>query len=291
MAKKKSLFKKLRKSESSMVAEPEAPVDDAILEAIAKPIIEEVVRPAIIRKPYVAPAKTYPAVINIEVNKSDIFGALDLAKKAAIEDAGKSEYVGEFYSIDSDEDRVATYLFEAKLPGYHGWRWGVTVVKIDDASKPTICDVVLLPGTQALLAPNWVPYSQRIQPGDLGVGDVVPTAPDDERLTPAYAALPGEEDLDITQLFEFGLGRARVLSIIGRDAASKRWYEGDRGPRTPIAKAAPKPCVSCGFFIPIAGSLRTTFGVCSNAISPEDARVVSFDHGCGAHSEALIKAE
>jgi hypothetical protein len=291
MAKKKSLFKKLRKSESSMVAEPEAPVDDAILEAIAKPKIEEAVRPAIIRKPYVAPAKTYPAVINIEVNKSDIFGALDLAKKAAIEDAGKSEYVGEFYSIDSDEDRVATYLFEAKLPGYHGWRWGVTVVKIDDASKPTICDVVLLPGTQALLAPNWVPYSQRIQPGDLGVGDVVPTAPDDERLTPAYAALPGEEDLDITQLFEFGLGRARVLSIIGRDAASKRWYEGDRGPRTPIAKAAPKPCVSCGFFIPIAGSLRTTFGVCSNAISPEDARVVSFDHGCGAHSEALIKAE
>ena len=291
MAKKKSLFKKLRKSESSMVAEPEAPVDDAILEAIAKPKIEEVVRPAIIRKPYIAPAKTYPAVIDIEVNKSDIFGALDLAKKAAIEDAGKSEYVGEFYSIDSDEDRVATYLFEAKLPGYHGWRWGVTVVKIDDASKPTICDVVLLPGTQALLAPNWVPYSQRIQPGDLGVGDVVPTAPDDERLTPAYAALPGEEDLDITQLFEFGLGRARVLSIIGRDAASKRWYEGDRGPRTPIAKAAPKPCVSCGFFLPIAGSLRTTFGVCSNAISPEDARVVSFDHGCGAHSEALIKAE
>jgi len=291
MAKKKSLFKKLRKSESSMVAEPEAPVDDAILEAIAKPKIEEVVRPAIIRKPYVAPAKTYPTVIDIEVNKSDIFGALDLAKKAAIEDAGKSEYVGEFYSIDSDEDRVATYLFEAKLPGYHGWRWGVTVVKIDDASKPTICDVVLLPGTQALLAPNWVPYSQRIQPGDLGVGDVVPTAPDDERLTPAYAALPGEDELDITQLFEFGLGRARVLSIIGRDAASKRWYEGDRGPRTPIAKAAPKPCVSCGFFIPIAGSLRTAFGVCSNAISPEDARVVSFDHGCGAHSEALIKAE
>jgi hypothetical protein len=291
MAKKKSLFKKLRKSESSLVAEPEAPVDDAILEAIAKPKIEEPVRPAIIRKPYIAPPKTYPAVIDIEVNKSDIFGALDLAKKAAIEDAGKSEYVGEFYSIDSDEDRVATYLFEAKLPGYHGWRWGVTVVKIDDASKPTICDVVLLPGTQALLAPNWVPYSQRIQPGDLGIGDVVPTSPDDERLTPAYAALPGEEELDITQLFEFGLGRARVLSVIGRDAASKRWYEGDRGPRAPIAKAAPKPCVSCGFFIPIAGSLRTAFGVCSNAISPEDARVVSFDHGCGAHSEALIKAE
>ena len=273
------------------MAEPEAPVDEAILEALAKPKIEEPVRPAIIRKPYIAPKKTYPAVIDIEVNKNDIFGALDIAKQAVIEDAGKREYVGEFYSIDSDEERIATYLFEAKLPGYDGWRWAVTVAKVDEQSAPTICDVVLLPGTKALLAPNWIPYSQRIQPGDLGVGDVVPTAADDERLTPGYAALPEDEELDITQLFEFGLGRARVLSVIGRDAASKRWYEGDRGPRTPIARSAPKPCHSCGFYIPIAGSLRTTFGVCSNAISPEDARVVSFDHGCGAHSEALIKAE
>ena len=291
MAKKKSLFKKLRKSGSSLVAEPEAPVDEAILEALAKPKIEEPVRPAIIRKPYIAPKKTYPAVIDIEINKNDIFGALDIAKQAVIEDAGKREYVGEFYSVDSDEERIATYLFEAKLPGYDGWRWAVTVAKVDEQSAPTICDVVLLPGTKALLAPNWIPYSQRIQPGDLGVGDVVPTAADDERLTQGYAALPEDEELDITQLFEFGLGRARVLSVIGRDEASKRWYEGDRGPRTPIARSAPKPCQSCGFYIPIAGSLRTTFGVCSNAISPEDARVVSFDHGCGAHSEALIKAE
>lgn len=291
MAKKKSLFKKLRKSESSRVAEPEAPVDEAILEAIAQPKIEEVVKPVIVRKPYVAPAKTYPAKIELEPNKSDIFGALTLAKQAAIEDAGKSEYVGEFYSIDSDEERVATYLFHAKLPGYSGWMWAVTVAKVDDQSDATICDVVLLPGGKALLAPNWVPYSQRIQPGDLGVGDVVPTSPDDERLTQSYAALPGEEELDIAQLFEFGLSRARVLSIVGRDAASKRWYEGDRGPKAPIAQAAPKPCSSCGFFIPITGSLRGAFGVCSNAISPEDARVVSFDHGCGAHSEALIKAE
>jgi len=291
MAKKKSLFKKLRKNESSLVAEPEAPVDDLILEAISQPKVEEVARPAIVRKPYIAPEKTYPAKIDVEVNKNDIFGALNIAKQAVIEDAGKSEYVGEFYSIDSDEERIATYLFHAKLPGYSGWMWAVTVAKIDDQSPATICDVVLLPGAKSLLAPNWVPYSQRIQPGDLGIGDVVPTSPDDERLTQSYAALPGEEELDIAQLFEFGLSRARVLSIVGRDAASKRWYEGDRGPRAPIAQSAPKPCSSCGFFIPIAGSLRSAFGVCSNAISPEDARVVSVDHGCGAHSEALIKAE
>jgi hypothetical protein len=291
MAKKKSLFKKLRKSQNSVVAEPEAPVDEALLEEISKPKIEEVVKPAIIRKPYIAPPKTYPEVIDVVVNKNDIFSALDLAKSAAIEDAGKAEYVGEFYSVDSDEERVATYLFEAKLPGYKGWRWAVTVAKIDESTPSTICDVVLLPGTKALLAPNWVPYSQRIQPGDIGIGDVVPTSPDDERLVPLNNALPGEEELDLAQLYEFGFGRARVLSIVGRDAASKRWYEGDRGPKAPIAAASPKPCSSCGFFIPISGSLRSTFGVCSNAISPEDARVVSVDHGCGAHSEALIKAD
>ena len=30
------------------------------------------------------------------------------------------------------------------------------------------------------------------------------------------------------------------------------------------------------------------FGVCANAYAPDDGRVVSVDHGCGAHSEALL---
>ena len=63
---------------------------------------------------------------------------------------------------------------------------------------------------------------------------------------------------------------------------------GDRGPNTALAQGAPKPCASCGFFIPIAGSLRSAFGVGANAIASDDARVVSVDHGCGAHSEATL---
>jgi hypothetical protein len=221
---------------------------------------------------------------------NDLFGAAEQARAAAIEDANNSAFVGELHSVDND-DRIATYLFEAALPGYHGWRWAVTVAKVDEDSSTTICDVVLLPGSESLIAPEWVPYKDRIQPGDIGVGDIIPTSADDERLVPGFASLPGDEELDPAQLFEFGLGRARVLSIVGRDAASKRWYEGDRGPNTPIAQYAPKPCSGCAFFIPIAGSLRSAFGVCANALSPEDARVVSVDHGCGAHSEALVVTE
>ena len=214
---------------------------------------------------------------------------LELARSAAIADAGNPELVGADVSIEIDDDgRVETYLFEAHLAGYKGWRWCVTIAIVDKKSEPTICDVVVLPGPDALLAPEWIAYRDRIQPGDVGVGDIVPSALDDTRLVPSVHSLIADEDLDAMQVFDLGLGRARVMSIEGRDQASKRWYESDRGPQSPIAQAAPKPCSSCAFFLPIAGSLRSSFGVCANAISPEDARVVSVDHGCGAHSEATL---
>jgi len=222
---------------------------------------------------------------------TDKFNALEIARSAAIEDSRDPKFVGELVSIDQEDDRIATYLFESSLPGYSGWRWAVTIIRVDEDSPATIADVVLLPGADSLVAPEWVPYKDRIEPGDVGVGDVVPTSAEDIRLVPGFDALPGDEELVLFEQLELGLGRARVLSIVGRDAASKRWYEGDRGPNTPIAQYAPLPCNSCGFFIAIAGSLRSAFGVCANALSPEDARVVSVDHGCGAHSQALIVPE
>ena len=222
-----------------------------------------------------------------KVQLRDSFNAADLARTAALEDSKNENYVGKLISVESDEDHVATYLFEAFLPGYVGWRWAVTVAKVDAKSSPTICDVVLLPGADALLAPDWIPYSERITADDVGVGTIVPTAADDARLVPASAVLPSDEELDLHELFELGAGRLRVLSIEGRDQAARRWIEGDRGPNAPIAQFAPKNCGSCGFYLPIAGSFRQAFGVCANAISPEDARVVSVNHGCGAHSEAI----
>lgn len=217
------------------------------------------------------------------------FDATDLARTAIIDEIHSSAQIGKFVSVEfDDEDRVATYLFEAKLTGYKGWRWCVTVAKVDSDAQPTICDVVVLPGPDALIAPDWIPYLDRIQPGDVGVGDIVPSSLVDTRLVAGEQALPADEELDPAMALELGFGRARVMSIEGRDQAAKRWYDGDRGPKSPIAESAPKPCHSCGFFIPIAGSLRSTFGVCANAISPDDARVVSVDHGCGAHSEATF---
>ena len=217
------------------------------------------------------------------------FDAQELARSAALGDAEKSSQVGNFISVEfDDEDRVASYLFDADIAGYQGWRWCVTVAKVDASAQPTVCDVVILPGPDSLLAPEWIEYKDRILQEDIAPGVIVPSVLDDTRLVPGVNALIQDEDLDAAQIYELGLARPRVLSIEGRDQASKRWYTGDRGPNTPLAQNAPKPCQSCGFFIPIAGSLRASFGVCANAIAPDDARVVSVDHGCGAHYEATL---
>ena len=74
----------------------------------------------------------------------------------------------------------------------------------------------------------------------------------------------------------------RVLSPTGRDAAATRWVEGERRCR---ARLVERQCRSCGYFLPMAGALRAVFGVCANEWSPSDGRVVTLDHGCGAHSE------
>jgi len=52
-----------------------------------------------------------------------------------------------------------------------------------------------------------------------------------------------------------------------------------------MARAAPAHCGTCGFFLPIAGSLRAAFGVCGNRFAPADGSVVAVGFGCGAHSD------
>ena len=208
--------------------------------------------------------------------------AVALAKAAAVEVAG--EAVGEHLGVEVDEALVVTHSFATTEKAYRGWRWAVTVARADGATEVTVDEVVLLPGAEALVSPDWVPYADRVQPGDLSPGDLLPPKPDDARLVPAYAD-PDAELVD--QHWELGLGRERVLSLDGRADAAERWYDGDRGPRAPIAKAAPALCGDCGFLTPLGGSLRQLFGVCANGLAPDDGRVVSLDHGCGAHSEAL----
>ena len=227
----------------------------------------------------------------MNVQQSDLIdpalvAEVDLARAAAQEEAG-DERVGAYVEYQIEDSAAVTHLFEADKPGYHGWRWAVTITSAGPATDVTVSEVVLLPGPTALVAPEWIPWQQRVQAGDLGVGDLLPTSPDDARLVPAYVASddPAVEEMAA----EAGLGRVRVMSRSARLDAVDRWLAGDFGPRSDMARSAPAQCGTCGFYLPLAGSLRVAFGTCGNEFSPADGHVVHVEYGCGAHSEAEVE--
>jgi Protein of unknown function (DUF3027) len=230
--------------------------------------------------------------------------AVDLARQSLTEGDGVNPgAVGEHQGVESIGDRVVTHYFACADRAYTGWRWAVTVTRAPRSKLVTVDESVLLPGPDALLAPAWVPWHDRLRPGDVGIGDLLPAGPDDERLVP-FAVLDGDDA--VTDWFQHrsdtenadsgpriaeevpAPGRSRVLSAFGRDDTADRWYTSEHGPSSPLSHAAPAHCLTCGFLIPLSGSLGRVFGACGNAFAPDDGRVVSADHGCGAHSESML---
>lgn len=227
--------------------------------------------------------------------------AVDAARAALLEQVGEA-VVGDHVEAVREDDGVLTHYFACTQAGYPGWRWAVTVAQLADQERVTIDEVVLLPGDEAIIAPAWIPWRERIKPGDLSPGDLLPADEDDPRLVPTYlSGDPGDDIVDdVTDSLadrqqlkavadELGLGRSRVLSLEGRDAAAQRWYDGENGPDVPLAQSAPAQCYSCGFLIRLDSPLASTFGVCANEFANDDGRVVAMKHGCGAHSEAQLR--
>lgn len=208
-----------------------------------------------------------------------------LAREAVVEFSGDT--VGAYLGMSIEDDAAATHRFLATLPGYHGWQWAVVVAAYPGADHATVSEVVLVPGPTALLAPPWVPWEQRVKPGDLGPGDLLAPLPDDPRLVPGFLAT-GDPLIDDTAR-DIGFGRRRVLSAFGRDDAAQRWHDGDFGPAAPMARSTKRICRDCGFMAPLAGALGVMFGVCCNEMSA-DGHVVDLFYGCGAHSDTPAPA-
>ena len=142
----------------------------------------------------------------------------------------------------------------------------------------------MTPREGALLAPEWVPWEDRLRPSDISRDDVLPYKADDERLEQGFEDTSDDPDLPIVR--ELGLGRPRVLSQEGRDQAAKRWYDSERGPKS--GRRPRNTCSSCGFLMKMSGDMRTMFGVCANEWATDDGAVVSLDHTCGSHSETDV---
>lgn len=208
--------------------------------------------------------------------------AIELARHA-LEEITDPITVGEYLAAAPEAERLVTHLFDCTLSGYRGWRWAVTLSRVPRSRTATVCEMALLPGEEALLAPAWVPWAERLEPGDITRSDRLPRKETDERLEPGWEATG--EDADAVALDQLDLGRPRVLSAQGVASAAERWYGGDHGPDAEGVRKAHATCSTCGFFLPMAGALRAIFGVCANEWAADDGSVVSLDHGCGAHSE------
>lgn len=213
--------------------------------------------------------------------------AVDVAK-GIVDEAVDEGTVGDHLRSAEEGDGLVAHHFACTQSGYRGWYWSVSVSRAPDDQKITVNDVVLLPGDEAIVAPPWTPYKERLRPGDLGPGDVLPPEEDDVRLVPSWSAGDDQDTVDRAFAREVGLGREWVLSPEGRDLAAQRWHDGEQGPDTPLAQQAPGTCHSCAFLISLAGPLADTFGVCANGMANDDGRVVAFTHGCGAHSGAKL---
>lgn len=223
-------------------------------------------------------------------NGERLLAAVDIARAALLDDG---QQPGAHRRSVAEGDWAAAHYFDAELAGYRGWQWCVVLAGAPGSDEITLSEVVLLPGEGALLAPAWVPWSERITSDDLGPGDLLAAEPDDARLVPNQYDTGDEfrfdsestEPDDIGQVAgELGLGRRRLLSAEGRADAAQRWYDGDFGPTSEMAQSAPFPCCTCGFYVPLSGALRAGFGACANEYAA-DGRVVSAEYGCGAHSD------
>lgn len=199
--------------------------------------------------------------------------AIEVAQTAAEHQAGDFG-VGEHLGFRMEGDRVLTHFFACPHPGYVGWHWAVTLTRPPRARTATVDEVVLLPGEGALPTPQWVPWSQRVRPGDVTPGSLLPTPDNDPRLEPGFTGGEMAADDDPAEWSEtraivadLGLGRERVLSHEGRSEAAQRWIEGAAGPDNPSTEHAPAYCLTCGYFQRLSGSLGWSSG-CAPTPSP-----------------------
>lgn len=109
------------------------------------------------------PVDTTPAQPAAPVVPEDatLLGAHDQAVAALAEVADRAD-IGAPVGGEMVEPNVATLYFECRLRGYPGWRWAASLTRVDESSPITVLEVELLPGDGAVVAPEWVPWSERM---------------------------------------------------------------------------------------------------------------------------------
>jgi len=110
-----------------------------------------------------APVEDLAEVDDDEVYEADevLVAAVDQAR-AALELITPADTIGEPLGYIVEGEHVLSLLFDCLMTGYPGWRWTVSLSRVDGDSAPQVLETELMPGDDSLLAPEWVPWSDRL---------------------------------------------------------------------------------------------------------------------------------
>jgi hypothetical protein len=220
------------------------------------------------------------ASIDIVLNSK---AAKDLAKKELLDFVDDKEQIGKHLRSERIDSKIVAHYFESNLTGYSGWEWEVVISRPSLSKEITVYSTALVVGKNAIRAPKWVPWAERIKPSDVQIWDALAYQKNDSNLV--HSGMP---HTNIDSIEKLALWRERVISPIGKRETCKRWITSRPGPHSKTKKVAKDICASCGYFVPLSGDLGQGFGACTNAFSPNDANVVAINNGCGSHSETSV---
>lgn len=113
-----------------------------------------------------APAVRRRAVRRPSKPDAVLAAAVETARAGLLE-VVPAEQIGAYAGATPDAERLVTHRFEALRPGYSGWHWYATLARVSRGKTATVCEVGLLPSEKAVLAPEWVPWSERVRPEDV----------------------------------------------------------------------------------------------------------------------------
>jgi len=113
------------------------------------------------------PPKRKAGVPVWRTGKPDAFlaAAVDTAR-TALEGITPAATIGPHLAAKSEGDRLVTHLFESRLPGYAGWQWYAVLTRNSRSKVVTVNELGLLPSEDSILAPEWVPWAERVRPED-----------------------------------------------------------------------------------------------------------------------------
>lgn len=109
-----------------------------------------------------------------------LLAAQDFAR-AALTEITPAATVGAYFGYIVHDEHVLSLQFESNLAGYPDWYWTVGLSRIDEDSAPNVLETELIPSANSMVAPDWIPWSERLA---------------DYRLAQEHAALLAAAELD-----------------------------------------------------------------------------------------------